>query len=214
MADAFDIRDPDSLTRFRLLGIGDRLVVFDSGDSDCTEIWRRVAPEFASDARILLVDREASGRGDLFTPEQETAKLIRQIHNSCSQQETRCRYVFVAWSRGSLIGLELARADNDRLQALVLIDPEFGNPLESPAIPPAKVGNSISSELPVTVILPGNQTDSADELVIARRTLQRHMLGTIPHRREIIAGRSLTCIPVERADVVIDAIRSYLSILP
>jgi pimeloyl-ACP methyl ester carboxylesterase len=200
--------------RFHLCGHGDAVVVLDSDDASCRDIWGLVTAELAMLTYILMIDRVKHTSGQALDFASEAPAIANEVDSVLQNLNNLRRVILVGWKRGSQTVQSLARERQLPIRGIVLIDPD-------PSVDTYAEDNcSVTAELldgspiydaPTTVILPSANANTADHITRVRRNAQQAELKRIPHRREIIAGRSSVNIPIERPDVVVEAIQCYLA---
>lgn len=104
-------------------GEGPYTVVFEAGFASDLSAWRKVAPEVAKRARVLLYSRAGSGQspaiGTPQTLEQSAARFARML----AAADARAPYILVGHSYGALLMRAFAGAHPEQVAGLVLVDP-------------------------------------------------------------------------------------------
>ncbi|TVR72075.1 MAG: hypothetical protein EA415_10310 [Sphaerobacteraceae bacterium] len=178
------------------------LVLLDAGSGTDPSLWNPVIDSLASSSVLIMVGQYGPGT-DLH---EATSVIVSGTNEARRNHPGLVHRILVGSQRGSH-ALQLAISEQTSIAThLVLIDPE---PIAH--VPGCADHWSITLlqeriPVPTTIILHGSTApDSADA---ARRAAQESEIRSFPNRREILAGRSRTCILSERPDVVIEAIKS------
>jgi pimeloyl-ACP methyl ester carboxylesterase len=200
--------------RFHLRGSGDTLVVLDSGEVNCGETWNPITSELALLTQVLIIERTEHASGQALDFTSEATVVAEEVKSVLKGLDGLRRVVLVGLKRGSQGVQILARERQLPIRGIVLIDPDPTADTWSEdnfSAAAELLDGSPIYDAPTIVILPSANAKTADHITRVRRNAQQAELARIPHRREIIAGRSSENIPVERPDVVIEAIQRHLS---
>jgi sigma-B regulation protein RsbQ len=110
----------------RVLGRGDRPMIFAHGFGCDQNMWRFVAPAFESDYKVVLFDHVGHGRSDLgaFEPAKYAALqgYADDVLEICSALDLRDA-IFVGHSVSAIIGVLAAISEPARFSRLVLVGP-------------------------------------------------------------------------------------------
>jgi sigma-B regulation protein RsbQ len=110
----------------RLLGQGDRPIVFAHGFGCDQNMWRLVVPAFEASHRVVLFDHVGAGQSDASAYDR---KKYGTLAGYATDLLEICRHlqlspvIFVGHSVSAMIGVLAANRDPDRFKALVLVGP-------------------------------------------------------------------------------------------
>jgi sigma-B regulation protein RsbQ len=110
----------------RIVGRGQRPIVFAHGFGCDQNMWRFMAPAFEDDYKVVLFDHVGAGRSDIAAYDREKYGSLdgyaRDIVELCRELELS-DVVFVGHSVSAMIGVLAAKQDPDRFGALILVGP-------------------------------------------------------------------------------------------
>ena len=123
------VKDPQSIIRrnnVKILGTGDRTLLFAHGFGCDQNMWRFIVPAFERDYRIVLFDYVGAGKSDASQwDERRYATLdgyARDILEICEALDLR-RIILVGHSVSSIIGILAAIEQPDRFERLIMVGP-------------------------------------------------------------------------------------------
>jgi len=109
-----------------VFGSGARVLLFAHGFGCDQNMWRYLAPAFATDCRVVLFDHTGAGRSDLAAYKRERHGTLdgyaTDVLEICEELRLE-RIVFVGHSVSAMIGVLAAVREPARFEALVLIGP-------------------------------------------------------------------------------------------
>jgi len=108
-------------------GIGDgQPMLFAHGFGCDQNMWRHVAPRFASEYRVVLFDHVGAGRSDVSAYDRERystlAGYATDVLEICAALDLR-EVIFVGHSVSAMIGVLAAAREPERFVSLVLVGP-------------------------------------------------------------------------------------------
>jgi sigma-B regulation protein RsbQ len=110
----------------KVLGQGDRVMLFAHGYGCDQNMWRFITPAFEKDYRIVLFDHVGAGRSDLSAYNRTRYNSLKgyadDVLDICRELELK-QVIFVGHSVSAMIGVLAAVAEPERFSKLVLIGP-------------------------------------------------------------------------------------------
>jgi sigma-B regulation protein RsbQ len=110
----------------RIVGRGQRPMLFAHGFGCDQNMWRFMAPTFEDDYKVVLFDHMGAGRSDISAYDREKYGSLdgyaRDIVELC-QELNLSDVVFVGHSVSAMIGVLAAKQDPSRFGALILVGP-------------------------------------------------------------------------------------------
>ncbi|QSQ25853.1 alpha/beta hydrolase [Pyxidicoccus parkwayensis] len=110
----------------KVLGQGDRVMLFAHGYGCDQNMWRFITPAFEKDHRIVLFDHVGAGRSDLTAYNRTRYNSLKgyadDVLDICRELELK-QVIFVGHSVSAMIGVLAAVAEPERFSKLVLIGP-------------------------------------------------------------------------------------------
>jgi pimeloyl-ACP methyl ester carboxylesterase len=221
--------------KYHVAGEDGVTVVLDAGIFDAGAVWREVAAHVASFARVVSVDRRGAGVApESFDWSPITAASA--THRVLRRSMLDAPVIVVGWSLGGVYARAFVHAYPSRIGGLVLVEPlheallarhssdtldQLGTEWWPRDLPGSAIEAMTEAAAPDLRLLT-NGTDlpgvplvlitgdsaplrSATREIIAD-PLHRETMGLAPGVRHIIAGRSGHAVPIDRPDVVVDAI--------
>jgi hypothetical protein len=181
------------------------VVLLDAGPTSPVSIWDRVVQSIGSPTVLIVIADYSPAAVTPASPWESLASTIDRIEK---QHTSIDRRILVGSTSGcSPVQLTIIQRSSIATD-LILIDPD-------PLLPAGLADTAaplILNELihiPTTIILHGAGPRASSSH--HRSAAQEREFYRFSNRREILAGRSRTCILTERPDVVVDAIASALA---
>ncbi|PWF49097.1 alpha/beta fold hydrolase [Massilia glaciei] len=104
-------------------GSGPYTVVFEAGFGSDLGVWRKVAPQVAKNARVVMYSRAGTGNSPARTaplgPGQSSAELARLL----AQAKAAPPYILVGHSYGGFVIRQFAAAHPEQVAGMVFVDP-------------------------------------------------------------------------------------------
>ncbi|HUP64600.1 MAG TPA: alpha/beta hydrolase [Thermoanaerobaculia bacterium] len=123
------VNDPQSIIRrnnVKIMGTGDRTLLFAHGFGCDQNMWRFIVPAFEHDYRIVLFDYVGAGNSDVSQWDERRYATLegysRDILEICEALDLR-QVILVGHSVSSVIGILAAIEQPDRFERLILVGP-------------------------------------------------------------------------------------------
>lgn len=221
------------------LGSGSPAIVLDAGFQSGWDTWGRVAAELAPLATVFVLDRSSlllsAPRSLAIDPDQAALQLHQLLASAGSGQPI----VPVGWSLGGIYARSFAAGFPAGVTGLVLVEhvttaflhevraltasqrtSDYCSALLKDIdaverhVGPGAFALPATSEqpvLPVTHIVRSSPPPPEDLVALRWVQLQRQSVRSSTALREIVAGRSGYAIPLDRPDVIADAVRALIA---
>jgi hypothetical protein len=173
-------------------GEGTDHVMFHGGTGGA-EVWTHVLPPLTQYSKVLVLDPELRGN--------TLRVFVNQLLGGSSFADTS-RNMFVGWGDGNQAIVDLLGDPGLKISGLVLTNVDRSIAHSSTAL-----------QIPQPMHIPSN-TEIAIVQSVSGIRLPASLLATLSQHgplREIIAGRSNDCVPIERPDVIVDLIIDHLT---
>ena len=110
------------LFEYKLIGNGEKNIVFINGFRMNFDSWNQVYPKIAEDHRVLLFNRYGVGKSSKAELKQTGKTVVEEIHKFLSKLEMQPPYIFVAHSLGGIFANLYARTYPDEVSGVVFVD--------------------------------------------------------------------------------------------
>ena len=110
------------LFEFKLIGSGEKNIVFVNGFRMKFDSWNKVYPKISEDYRVLLFNRHGVGKSSKAEIKQTGIAVVEDIHKFLSKLEIQPPYIFVAHSLGGIFANLYARTYPNEVSGMVFVD--------------------------------------------------------------------------------------------
>ncbi|MBI2856638.1 MAG: alpha/beta hydrolase [Chloroflexi bacterium] len=218
-------------------GEGSPTVVMEAGGAGNSESWRFVQPDVTKFTRVCAYDRAGTGRSSSLPPHRTTRAIAEDLHALLAAADVHPPYVLVGHSLGGIIVHQFATEYPDDIVGMVMVDSSGVDPRDrlQAALTPEEWQQYGSTshdpnfvfpegpfllvpdlrDIPLVVLSAGivrsdAPPDVAKRIYDVQMEMQREVLGLSTNSTQVIVEDSDHAIPLNRPDLIADAIRQVV----